>query len=250
MGIPSSLIISNTNVENIVGYICLYLDEDITTTEFMNEIPFLADWFSDPDNKPSPFDNDGTFKYTKFITDKTTTDFIQEITPLSNWFTKPDEFPSPFVNKPILDPVDKLIVQANVNHLDGIQSIYNFTKIVGNLTTLISKLPKGVTDETIDCLNQSSKELLSVIEILNSSFENNPEETFLELSKYFMFFRSLPNYTNILNIRYSYRTVGDRILSSLKEFINFMYLLVENGYNKERKSINRKCFKNERVTRF
>ena len=86
-----------------MSYIYTYFEKDISSIEWSSkDLIKLRNWYNDPLNNSSPFDDDGTFTYTKFrlptgkITITPSEWYLSDYNSLKNWFDFPDVYSSPF----------------------------------------------------------------------------------------------------------------------------------------------------------
>ena len=104
-------------------FICIYFNNDITTTEFINDIIALSNWFNQPIDYPSPFTNPDAYRYIRFKKDCTTREFIQDIPSLGDWYARPEEYPSPFTSKPMPTKSDLQITNTKYDSTTSVLSI-------------------------------------------------------------------------------------------------------------------------------
>ena len=104
-------------------FICIYFNNDITTTEFINDIIALSNWFNRPIDYPSPFTNPDAYRYIRFKKDCTTSEFMQDIPSLGDWYARPEEYPSPFTSKPISTKSDLQITNTKYDSTTSVLSI-------------------------------------------------------------------------------------------------------------------------------
>ena len=165
--------------DNKNPYNYIYFDKEVTTSQFEDDIPHLANWFRHPDRYPSPYQLDGPFKCIKFTENISTSQFLDDIYCLSIWFDKPNSNVSPLVNI-ILD----LVFSHKINNIkiadltsDNKNSIVNTVKNIYaeelNLTT--DRVKVKILDKNINTNNQ-------LIRYANITSANEEENNFIVIN--------------------------------------------------------------------